>query len=240
MLSALRVAATALRNTYGALVPLAVINMMWVASCFTVVLLPPATAALFEIGHRVASGHQPTLGDFPRAMRRHFVRAWLWAPLAAAVVGVAAVNVAFYQAVDAAWAPLVVGLFGAAGLFAVVAVLFVWPYVFVQDEPRLGRALRNSALTVAASPGFSLGIALVVVLAVAVSVALLVPIAALTGSYVAVLANRAVDDRLRAYGKLGRSAPGDTPSAPAAAGGGTDEGVHVDPTATGFASVPPR
>jgi len=200
MTAALGVGARTLRDVWDGLVPLAVLNFMWFALSLTVVLLPPATVAMFAAAHELGRGHQVDAVEYLAAVRRHFRRAWAWGLLNAAVIGMLALNLVFYDRPEP-WAVPIRSLFLLATLAWLVAQLLVWPYVFEQDEPSLGRATRNALLTVFGAPVFSVVIGIIVAAVLLISVTLVAPMAFVTTAFLCLLGSHAVRDRLVAFGK---------------------------------------
>ena len=200
MIGALRVGARTLRDAWDALVALAALNLLWFALSLTVVLLPPATVAMFEATHELARGRQVDAPEYLGSIRRHFARAWAWGALNAAVVALLAVNLVFYDRPET-WAAAIRGLFVLATLAWLVSQLMVWPYVFEQEEPSLRRAMRNALLTVFGAPLFSIVLAVIAGTVLVASAILLVPLALFTTAFLCLLGNHAVLDRLVAFGK---------------------------------------
>jgi uncharacterized membrane protein YesL len=200
MRAALGVLGRTLRDTWDAWITLAVFNILWLGMSITVILMPPATVAMFEATHELAGGRTVSVGEFLGAVPRHFLRAWAWAALNLVVGVVLAVNLAFY-ARDELWAVAVRALFAVATFIWAVAQLLFWPYLFEQVDPSLRRAIRNSLLTVVAAPGFSLVLGIVAAVVVIVSVTLILPVAVFTIAFLGLLGSHAVRDRLVAFGK---------------------------------------
>lgn len=180
---------------------MAILNVLWVGLGATIVLFPAATAALFEAMHELASGREPGVRDFLVNVRRRFIGGWAWALLGAAVSTIVGVNVAFYLSAGDAlgWVAAIVVVIGS---LLAVSLLYVWPFVFLQAEGGLGRAIRNALLTTVAAPLFSLTLFAIVAVALVASAVLVVPLIALAPALVCLIASRAVTDRLRAFGKL--------------------------------------
>jgi uncharacterized membrane protein YesL len=200
-LDALRVVRRSLRDAWDALVAVAPLNLAWLGLGLTVVLLPPATAALFESMHELASGSTPGIGDFLRSVRRRFLGAWLWALWAAAGLTVVGLNVRLDldPSSPAAWVSASVAVLG---VLYVVSLLYVWPFVFLQEGGGLVRAIRNSVLAVLAAPLFAVTLGVLLVLLVVAGTVLILPLAVAVPGLVALVASHAVTDRLRAFGKL--------------------------------------
>jgi uncharacterized membrane protein YesL len=202
VIAALRVIGRAFGEVWDAFVLLAVLNLAWLGLSLLIVFFPPATAALFEATGEIARGRNPGVRDLLGGVRRHFLRAWAWA-LVNVVVGVVVfVNLGFYGALDTPWAGPLRGIVVVLGVFWLVAQLLVWPYVFVQEEPRLGQAIKNALFTVFGAPVFALTIGVFVLVLATLSLLLVAPIGIFTVAFLALLGNLALIDRLRAFGKI--------------------------------------
>jgi uncharacterized membrane protein YesL len=198
---AARVIRRSVRDGWDALFIVGALNLAWLALSLTVILLPPATVALFESMDGLASGRTPDVRDFFGSIRRRFVGAWVWALWAVAGLTIALVNVRYWNDTGGSLAWLSAAFVVLGALFA-VSVLFVWPFVFRQTEGGLGRAIRNSVLAVLAAPLYALSLALLMVALVAISAVLILPLAFFLMALVGLVASHAVTDRLRAFGKL--------------------------------------
>ncbi len=207
MIAALQVGARTFRDAYDALVLVALLNLIWLGLSLTLVLLPPATVAMFEAMHALARGRQVSVVEYLAAVRGRFAQAWAWGLVNLAVVAVLGVNLAFYDQGEA-WADAVRGLFVLAGFVWFVAQLLVWPYVFEQSDQGLRRAMRNALLTVVAAPAFSIVLGGIVAAVVVLSMTLLLPLATITTAFLCLLGNHAVLDRLVAFGKRRRASSG--------------------------------
>ena len=200
MIAALSVGARTVRDAWDALVPLVTLNFIWFGLSLTVVLLPPATVAMFEATHEMARGRQVDPPEYLRSVRRHFLRAWGWVVMNAVVLALVAVNLWFYDRPEP-WSAAIRSLFALAACAWLVAQLLTWPYVFEQDEPSLRRATRNALLTILAAPLFSVVIGLIAGAVLLASAVLLAPVALMTTAFLCLLGNHAVRDRLVAFGK---------------------------------------
>ncbi|MBN2304986.1 MAG: hypothetical protein JXQ72_10935 [Anaerolineae bacterium] len=197
-----------LRDWWNGMVGLAVMNVIWLALSLTVVLLPPATAAMYAVTNSIAHGTGGRIRDLGEGARRYAWVSYRWA-LLNVLVGVAfAVAVPFWGSMP--------GLPGAVGLTGLGLILllwlimqfYCWPFLMEQEEQRLFLALRNSLFLALANPIYNAVILSMAVLALLVSVFLPLLVAVFTISFVALLGNRAVVERLRVFGKL----PGDVSS----------------------------
>jgi hypothetical protein len=151
--------------------------------------------------HELASGSSPGIRDFLGSVRRRFVGAWLWAIWAAAGLTLAGVSVRLEPdpSEPAAWLSAAVAVLGV--LFG-VSLLYVWPFVFLQETGGLARAIRNSILAVLAAPVFAITLAVLLTLVVAVGAILILPLAVAVPGIIGLVASHAVTDRLRAFGKV--------------------------------------
>jgi uncharacterized membrane protein YesL len=190
-----------LRDAWDALVDVAPINLAWAGLGLTIVLLPPATAALFESMHELASGRSPGIRDYIGAVRRRLVDGWAWALWSAAGLTIVGVNVGLYPDLTdlRAWLSAVVAVIGV--LFGVSA-LYVWPLVLLQPDGGLLRAIRNSILMTLAAPLFAVVLAILLALIVAIGAVLVLPLVLVLPGLVCLVASHAVTDRLRAWGKI--------------------------------------
>lgn len=200
-LDAVRVVRMSLRDAWDALIAVAPLNLAWLGLSLTVVFLPPATAALFESMHELASGRDPGIRDFFGSVRRRFVDAWLWALWASAGLSLVGVNVRLRDDVSEpiAWLS---AAFVVLGVLFGMSLLYVWPFVLLQPDGGLIRAIRNSILAVLAAPLFAVTLAVLLVVSVAASAVLILPLAVVTPGLIGLAASHAVTDRLRAFGKL--------------------------------------
>ena len=202
MIAALRVLRRTFSDAWDATIVLAVINVLWAALSLTVILLPPAAAALFEASHSLARGEAPGIRDFLSGVRRHLVTGWAWGLVNVAVWSVVVVNLLFYRSRSEPWAPLLQALFVVLAALWLIAQFYVWPFFFEQTEKSLRRAFRNALFLVFAAPAFSFTLGALGALIVVLSAVLVVPLIVITGSLLALLSNHAVIDRLRAFGKV--------------------------------------
>ncbi|MFC1960401.1 DUF624 domain-containing protein [Chloroflexota bacterium] len=196
-------AITVIKNTmiewYHALIMLFMLNLMLLACSLTIVLLPPALAALYTITGELAYGQSLGFGDYLRAMRQYFVKSWLWALLNIAVFAILGSNMAFYSRMAASWATIPYTIFLLLGLYWFIFQVYFWPYMMKQEEPSIRTALRNTLLTSLASPGFTLVIVAVSLLILGLSALFVFPILLGTATLVALLGSMAVRNRVETY-----------------------------------------
>lgn len=142
------------------LFPFCAVNLLWVLCSLTVVLFPPATAALFETAVQAYRGRSPSAGAFLIGVRRWLGPAWLWAFPNGLMVASAIV-----VGQDPGVNEMVATITAAVVALALLGQIYVWPYMMLQDRPRVSQALRNSLFTVLADPlltGMNLGLTVVI------------------------------------------------------------------------------
>jgi uncharacterized membrane protein YesL len=134
------------------LFPWVALNVLWVVLSLTVVLAPPATAALFDAARRAYRNQPPDLRRFLRDLRRWFLPAWLWAlPNVVVFAGLFLLARAAYPS------EIPLAIIAVLAFLAVLLQFFFWPYMVLQEQPHILRALRNSAFTALGDLVYTLG-----------------------------------------------------------------------------------
>ncbi len=146
------------------------INLLWVAACLTVILLPPATAALFVAAHLAYQNQPPSIHQFFASMRRWFLTSWLITLANVVIIG------GLFLLGRLAYANEFV-LAGLAVLTAGIVWLqfFFWPFLFLQAQPSLIQAVRNSALAIMSDLPYFTGYLALFILILVPSVILIAP-----------------------------------------------------------------
>lgn len=178
-------------------------NAAWVLAMLLIIPGPPATAALLVVANRMAHGELVSWRVARDAFRRYFWKAWGWAALNAAFIGLLIYNYLFYrnQASGTLW--IVVQVAWAAVALAWAALqLYWWPLLLeMPDHPLIG-SLRNAAKLALLNPLFTGMLTLVSLLFVAIGIGLALPATLMLTSVLALVANHATLDRLAAYREL--------------------------------------
>ncbi len=175
------------------LLPLAAINLVWCVLSLTVIMMPPATAALFEVAYQARKGHGPSMQSFLESIRRWLLRAWLWGAGCLLTGVVAVVALSFYGAQQTSFGAILLVIAACVAVLIIGVQFYFWPYMLAQDEPHIRRALRNAAFTLFADPLNALlygGIALALLAAGAVLIVPMVLIAPITVAFLAVYSLR--------------------------------------------------
>jgi hypothetical protein len=146
----------------------------------TLVLLPPATAALYEIAFQANKGREPYVRDYLSATRKWFLKSWIWASITLLFVLASISGITFYDSVQTDLGSVLRIISILLTVFIGLVQLYFWPYMFFQERPRIITAFRNAALTVLSDPLFALCHAGITVMLLMVSVLLIAPIAIFT------------------------------------------------------------
>ena len=209
MRDALALTGRALRNWYDALIMMVMLNLVWFALSLSIILLPPATAAMYEITSELAHGRSQGFGEFAAALRQYFVKSWLWALLNILVAAVVWSNLVFYGQWHTVPAQIMQGVVLALTIFWVTIQFYFWPYMTEMTDHRITQALRNAFLTTLAAPLFTFTLVIVSALVMLLSVGMIAPLGLAMTSLLALLGSHAVLDRLEAFGKRGGPGPED-------------------------------
>ncbi|MBA2338107.1 MAG: DUF624 domain-containing protein [Acidimicrobiia bacterium] len=167
------------------------LNLLWTLAAFSIVALPPATAAMFYVARQVlANDFFTSWHTFWQPFRRYWWAAWRWGFVFFALAGIATANLWIYRDfVGPVWT--ILRWVWATFLIAwVILNLFFWPLWFVEEEAHrtLRATWRNALAFVAANPLPALVVTLVVVLLGAASLLFGVPLGVLFMSWTALLA----------------------------------------------------
>lgn len=187
----LRLAFTqAIQDWYYGLIPLAVINLLWLVSVITVVAGPPATAAMLAVARDAVAGQTDDPGHFFTYLRRFFWRAW-GLGLITFLGSVILVTDMFY------YAGLMSGnaILANTGVFFLLYVLIVWieflllAWPLLVDRPNMPilDVMRNAAILTLRRPGANFGLALIVIVLYVLSFTLAVILALAFAAIVALM-----------------------------------------------------
>lgn len=194
-------------DVYSWMLPLVTINILWFLLSLTIVLMPPATAALYEIARAAEQGRGPYVQDFLAAVRRWLVRSWLWGAATLFLALASALALAFYNSLQTELGTILYVVSGVFIGFVWLAQFYFWPYMLLQEQPRALFAVRNAAFTVLGDPLFVLIHAGIAVLLLVVSVILVAPLVVITPIAVAFLGVYSLRDWLSQRGLMGQGDP---------------------------------
>jgi hypothetical protein len=206
---AFKVVWQALKDTWGDLFLLAVVNFIWFLAAFSgffiatvvkvwypsvlsIITFPVATAAMYPIAYQVARGKTFHVSDYWDGVKAYWWRGLLWF-LANIVVAILwYVNLDFYtQLIDSAWVLLIGGFW--TSLFGVwlMTQLHFWPMLVVQEDPNILRAWRNSAILAMRFPVYTILIGLISLVLIALCSVLIAPLFLFLMALVAILYSNA-------------------------------------------------
>jgi len=196
MLHFSRLFARAIRAWWGEFLFLLVLNFIWLLAQLTVLFGPPATVALYVVARQILDGELVGFGDFWRALRGGFGRAWVWGAAQLLVYGVLGFNLLFYAgrpgvgflALRYAWTLLALAWFALN--------LYYWPLNLAQTDRRFVTTLSNAAKMAALNPGFTVAYALFALFVIAISVLSGLLLGAVLGTWLALWSTLAVRDLL--------------------------------------------
>ena len=209
MIAALRVFGRAAVDLKDTLFLLAGLNLLWTLLSVTLVLLPPATAAMFEATHELVRGRAPEVREFFDGVRRHFLRAWAWVLLNVVAWTVLLANLFFYGALRDVWAVVLQAVFTGFAAFWLVSQFYVWPFLFEKSDMSLRQALRYAVLSVFGAAVCLLSLVVLGAVALLVSLVLGAPPVLASTAFLCLKANQRVIDRLRAFHKMAAPPPAD-------------------------------
>jgi len=195
-----------LRDWYDAIISLLLMNLLFLACWMTIILGPPATFGLYYVTNELVHGRSEGVRTMLKAMRRFFLKSWLWFMLNLIVVVALTVNIVFYWQRGAVWSVAVGALFLLLLILWVMVQFFALAYIMEQEEKLLRMALRNSLYTILVAPGYTLIVAGVTLLVLTIATILVFPLFAALPALAMIVANRAVIERLETYGVRERDA----------------------------------
>lgn len=211
---ALALSARSFRLLGANLPTFAACNLFWFLLCLPVVTAPAAFAALYYVAE-LASREQPIRRrDFWAGFRQYLVKGTLLGLLDLLIVGVALVNLIFYNQMQSAIGPILRVVWIVLGVFWGAAQVYLFPMLAVQLEPKVFWALRNAAMLTLAQPLFTLVVALQAVALIAGSVLFVIPLICIGMAATALFCCVAMNDRLDRLGL--RRKPAEAPAEPAA------------------------
>jgi uncharacterized membrane protein YesL len=175
-------------------------NILWFVLTLPVVTAPAAWAALVWMQRQAIIQPSSTTEYFWEAFKLHFKRSLVVLGLSVVIVGINLTNLLVY-ATDSSLQGAVLRAIWVLVLAAWFTVQFyLWPLLYEMEKPDLWTAFRNAALMLLLNPGFTMGLWLVIGVLAVISTVLTAAWFVLTGSFLAILANVAVMNRLAKAG----------------------------------------
>ena len=181
------------------LIPLTLLNAVWLGLQFLIIPAAPATAAFYVVAGSVSAGDDASWREFWQGFRRYFWKAISWGLLQVAIYFIGAFNFIYYNdetgplwgTVKLVWGAFLV-------VWSVLQVLF-WPLLLEAEDQSLRNTLRNALVMLWLNPLFVLAMAALTVFVLVACVftgvlagLVMMPLVTLLGTF-------AVKDRLQAF-----------------------------------------
>lgn len=152
-----------------------IINVLWVLCSVTVILFPAATASLVALAYASYRNQAPSPRQFLHGIRQWFIPATVWMLInLIGVGGLWAVSLVIDP--QSVWVGVIAVLIG----LVVLSQLFLWPYMMIQETPRLGLAWRNSLFTILGGLPYALFYGVIIAVIFIPSLIVIAPILLLT------------------------------------------------------------
>ena len=192
-----------LKDIWEELLPLCLVNLVWLFASLTVILFPVTLAGGYYVANRVARGKTFGTRHYVEGIKMYWWRSLLWFLANLVVVLLIYVNLMFYPSqFEGLWVSIVGGFWLAVLIFWLTLQMYFWPLLIEQDEPRMLLAWRNSAYLVLINPFYALFVASFHLLFLAVSVATTLPLVFVGMVGLALLGTNAVLTMLVSVGKI--------------------------------------
>ena len=211
---ALKTLQQALSDFWYSWVVLVLINVLWLLCCVTIILAPPATLGMFYATNELANGRGVGYADFFAGLRRYFKISWLWGIFNIIAAFSVWLNFQFYGRIEESWSLILLFFTIVIALTWVMVQLFAAAYLIEQERKHLGVAMKNALFTLLATPLYSVLLALFIGTFIYLSMAQAIAVLLGAPVMVTLLSNRAVLNRLDAFGL--RERPSDAPASGAA------------------------
>lgn len=166
------------------------VNLIWFLLSLTIIGMPPATVALFDVAYGAYRGRYPTVRRYLPLVRKRLLTGWLWAGLNLLIITLGWSALQFYGAQGFALSTFVGGVIFFLTILLLVFQFYLLPYLAIQEKTSLLQAYRNAIMTALADPFlllFNSGLSLFILIPSIVVIAPLMLIApvfiALLGTY---------------------------------------------------------
>lgn len=216
MVEGFRVIIKSLKDIWGEMFMLVLMNLFTLLCQLVIIPGPPAMAALYAMCNRVANDYAISWDNYFDAFKKYFKKSWIYAVFSIVITALLVVNFIWYgqQFGDQPWAAWVQGAWLAATFFWLVINFYTYPFLMEQEDKRLRVALRNAALVAGANPLFTLIIIIIVGVLMVISI-VITPVFVLLGFAIyALFGSEAVVNRVNAYRKRLEAAEGDAKNKP--------------------------
>jgi uncharacterized membrane protein YesL len=193
------------KDVWEELFMLALMNLVTALLLIPIVTFPPALAGLWNVSNIASQGKSIEWSDYFGAFKRYFGKAWALAGINIVVIVTLVLNIWFYQAgrpplnLNDTWSLMIRAFWTSLLVIWVFLQLYPMALLIEQEDQRIRLALRNALILLAANPGFSLVLGIILLVVIAVSVVIPALLALISLAVVAVTCNKAVRHLLEPY-----------------------------------------
>lgn len=203
----MRPAFSVIQNTvfdwWNSMVGLAITNAIWLLASLTVVLFPPAIAGIYSVTYSMVNGTGQRPEVFWHGARQYAWLSFRWILANILIAILIFSNAIFYRdVVGGSVAVVAYGIIALLTLLWTIMQFYTWPFLMIQSEKHLRVALKNALFLTLSAPLYSLIMLFVVCLIVWFSLLTVLPLIFFCMSFLALLGNTAVVERLSTYDKL--------------------------------------
>jgi hypothetical protein len=199
MIAALRVVARAYRHLSGNGYLYVWANLAFLVLSLPIVTMPAAWAGLCRLGYGAIRQPNADWNDLIVGFREFVVRGAFMALLNAAVLFINVTNLLSYTGVSALdWGLRLLWILILVAWFSIQ--FYLYPLYHAMQQPSLMGAFRNAAVMVLLNPVFTLTLSVILLVIWSISSVLFALWFVLTFAFMSVIANIAVQDRIRKAG----------------------------------------
>ena len=192
-----------MRNTQQAflawwreLIPLTLLNLLWLGLQLLIITAAPATAALYVVAQSVLAGDSASWDEFWVSFRLHFWKATRWGLLQVLIYFVGAFNFFYYaEAGGLMWGLFKIAWGGGLILWTILQLLY-WPLLLEAEDQSIRNTLRNALVMLTLNPGSVLSLTLATFAVVVVSLFTTAPVGLLMMTLIALLGTATVQKQL--------------------------------------------
>lgn len=200
MWSGLRVFGRALRHWNQRAYVYIWANLLWAGLAILVITAPAAWAGLIRMSYVAHRQPSTSFDEFWTGFRENLRRTLPIALVNMVILTVTISNLLSYASETGIGILLLRGVWIGSALAWFAVQFFAWPFFYAMKQPTFLGGLRNASAMLVTNPFFCIAVLSCALLTVVLSTVLAGAWLLLTGSVLAVLANSAVQDRLRHAG----------------------------------------
>jgi hypothetical protein len=220
MIDAIRVTWESLKDLWEDLIFLIMLNLVWtlalllvlsplflwggtnpiLALALSLVLflpVPVVSGALCFVTNQISRGNAVGWETFATGLRRYWLKSLVVALINLIVLGLLVTNLQFYAFVlQGAWTKFALSAWIIVGIYWLIVQIYWFPMILELESEKVLEALRNALALVMISPGFSLGMAIILIVLAVLCIVLTVPLPLFMAVLLLLVINRATRSRL--------------------------------------------